>query len=321
MCVISVIVPVYNSGLYLEKSIKSLIKQTIFEQLDVIIIDDGSTDNSLSILQEYASKYNNIKVFHQENAGVSVARNKGIQEAEGEYIAFFDSDDIVEPCHYENLLNIIQSGNYDVGIANYKMVFSDGYIKNRKKRKIKEWNSSEKVVIDFLKGDLICNNPIDKIFTRQAIQNIWFPEGFAVGEDMFFLYEVLKKSKAVKLDSYKSTYHYIFRDQSAMKSPLKDIHLDGIRLSHRMWKNEKKVEVKKYAEANYIHEICKYMNRLFSSKSVCSSEYTDEIIKDLKTYSLLKAIRFMNMKHFVAFFLMKISPRIYSKIYQILRMG
>lgn len=321
MSIISVIVPVYNSEPYLDQSIGSLTKQTIFEELDVIIIDDGSTDNSLKTLSKYAQKFNNIKVIHQENVGVSAARNRGIQEAEGKYITFFDSDDSVESCHYENLLNIIQSGNYDIGIANYKMVFPDGYVKNRKKRKIKEWDSSERAVIDFFKGDLICNNPIDKIFTREVVRDVLFPEGFAVGEDMFFLYEVLKKCKTIKLDSYQSTYNYIFRNQSAMKGSLKDSHLDGIRLSYKIWEKEEEPRVKKYAEANYIHEICKLMNRMICSKSSYSSDYIDEIIKDLKSYSLLNAIRFMNIKHFMAFFLMKTSPNMYSKIYQILRIG
>ena len=87
---ISIIVPVYNCENYLEKSIESLLKQTFFRQLEIILVDDGSTDTSASIMKKYAEKYKNIKVVSQRNSGVSAARNHGIEEATGEYIAFFD---------------------------------------------------------------------------------------------------------------------------------------------------------------------------------------------------------------------------------------
>lgn len=321
MCLISVIMPVYNSESYLRDSMESLIKQTIFGKLEILAIDDGSVDRSLQILLEYSKKYNNIKVFHQENKGVSAARNMGLKNACGQYITFFDSDDKVDDLHVETLLNIVKSGQCDIGIGNYKMIFPDGYIKVRKKRKKKEWNNSREAVIDFFGGELICNNPIDKIFTKEVIGNELFPEGFAIGEDMYFLYKILKKSKKVKLDSFEITYNYIFRENSAMTSDIQDCHLDGIRLAYKIWKDENDMQIKKYAEANYIHEICKFANRIQNTSGEYHSDYFDVVKRDLYKYSIFDAFKYMNKKHFAAFFLMRISPKLYSVVYKVMRIG
>ena len=93
---ISVVVPIYNCASYLDRGIHSLINQTIFNELEIIFINDGSDDNSELILQTYIDKYSNMKLICQKNKGVSAARNRGIEEARGEYIAFFDADDIAE---------------------------------------------------------------------------------------------------------------------------------------------------------------------------------------------------------------------------------
>ena len=97
---ISIIIPVYNVEDYLEDSIKSIISQTIFENLEIILVDDGSIDKSYEIGKKFSEKYKNIKIIKQENKGVSAARNTGLDVASGQYIAFFDSDDQVKPDMY-----------------------------------------------------------------------------------------------------------------------------------------------------------------------------------------------------------------------------
>ena len=93
---ISVIVPVYNCEAYLDESIQSLMQQTYFEHMEIIFIDDGSKDNSTKIISKYTEKHSNMRLIKQTNHGVSAARNRGIEAASGEYIAFFDADDIAE---------------------------------------------------------------------------------------------------------------------------------------------------------------------------------------------------------------------------------
>ena len=110
---ISVIVPVYNIGQYLESSIKSLINQT-YRNIEIILVDDGSVDNSPAICDLYAEKDNRIKVIHQKNKGVSAARNAGMRVATGDYIGFCDGDDVPEVDMFEFLMNIAVKDNAEI---------------------------------------------------------------------------------------------------------------------------------------------------------------------------------------------------------------
>ena len=121
---LSIIVPVYNTEKYLNECIESLINQTLINK-EIILVDDGSRDNSGKICDYYASKYSNIKVIHKENTGLGFTRNSGIEEASGKFITFIDSDDFVEKNYYRKLVNKCESENADIcyanGIINYKM--------------------------------------------------------------------------------------------------------------------------------------------------------------------------------------------------------
>lgn len=125
MLKISIIVPIYNAEDELKKSIDSIINQTI-QDLEIILVDDGSRDNSLLICREYEKKDKRIKVIHQENRGVSVARNKGIDIARGEYIGFVDADDWIESNMYERLLNEAKTTGSDIVMCDATTVYSNG---------------------------------------------------------------------------------------------------------------------------------------------------------------------------------------------------
>ena len=110
---ISVLIPVYNVEQYLERCLDSVMAST-YQQLEIICVDDGSTDRSGMILDRYAAKDNRIKAIHQENTGLSGARNTGLEEASGEYISFIDSDDWIHPCFFEYLMRVMEKENADV---------------------------------------------------------------------------------------------------------------------------------------------------------------------------------------------------------------
>ena len=115
---ISVIVPVYNVENYLPRCLDSIINQT-YTNLEILLVDDGATDNSGKLCDEYAQKDNRIRVFHKENGGVSSARNMGLDNATGEYIAFVDSDDYIDKCMYEIMLNSSVQNNADIVVCGY----------------------------------------------------------------------------------------------------------------------------------------------------------------------------------------------------------
>lgn len=115
---ISVIVPIYNVGTYLEETLNSLVNQTFIDDIEVLMIDDGSTDDSKYIIEKYALDYDNFYAHHKENEGQGVARNLGVYLAKGEYIHFLDADDYVVPNAYEKLFNAASSKNYDFVAVN-----------------------------------------------------------------------------------------------------------------------------------------------------------------------------------------------------------
>ena len=114
---ISVIIPAYNAEKYLNQCLDSIVAQTIFEEIEVIVINDGSTDNTQKIAEDYKKKYSNFKVYSQENKGLSVTRARGIELAQGEYIGWVDADDFIKPNMYEKLLR--EGNGADVVICNY----------------------------------------------------------------------------------------------------------------------------------------------------------------------------------------------------------
>ncbi len=110
---VSIIIPVYNVEKYLKECLNSVVNQTL-KEIEIICVDDGSTDNSLSILEEYAKKDNRINLLKQENSGAGAARNKGLDSARGEYIYFLDSDDFLELNAIEILYNQIAKNQADI---------------------------------------------------------------------------------------------------------------------------------------------------------------------------------------------------------------
>ena len=115
---LSVIVPVYNTVQYLKQCIESIINQT-YRDMEIILVDDGSTDGSGEICDYYAECFDNIQVFHQENSGIVVARKQGILKATGEYIGFVDSDDWIAEDMYETLMNVAEAENSDIVSMGY----------------------------------------------------------------------------------------------------------------------------------------------------------------------------------------------------------
>ena len=318
---ISVIVPVYNCEQYLDKSIQSLINQTIFHHLEIVFVDDGSTDKSAIIIKDYVSRYSNMILIQQKNGGVSSARNRGIKEARGEYIAFFDGDDIADEKLYEILLQLIEKEKADLSCVNYYMCFEDGIKKMHKKKEKKVLNNNE-IMKSYLSENLICTNPFDKLYKTDIAKRISFPEGYAIGEDMYFVFQYLLASNKVSIDTTVSPYLYCIRNNSAMKSKFSHKNFHPIDLAKKMTNFYKITdELYNYAEANYIHEICKTLAIYNQSGCTIYEDTINGYKKIINSYSILNAFNYLSKKHFIALMLMRISPKAYSKIYNFLHIG
>ncbi len=196
MIKVSVVVPVYKSEKSIDKCIKSIINQTITD-IEIILIDDGSPDNSGKICDEYALKDERIKVIHKSNGGVSSARNRGIEEASGEYIVFVDSDDWVEKEYIETLLEIKEKYADSESICSYKVITSD----NETDFSTISFSDNEEVsVIPFNKYmelivHILAQSPWNKLFKRSVINEskIRFDESISLGEDIIFCLDYYNK--------------------------------------------------------------------------------------------------------------------------------
>jgi glycosyltransferase involved in cell wall biosynthesis len=192
----SVIIPVYNKANTVKSSLDSILAQTV-DDFEIVVVDDGSTDS----LNEVLSQYSGIKVVHQANAGVSVARNTGIESAEGEFVCFLDADDLWLPCHLEELLTRInENPEINYFITSHRTVFPDGRI----------MDSSEK--LSALDGEFIISDNLFELLNkfgdsivhtncicvkRESLikRDLWFEPGERIGEDTDMWYRIALREK------------------------------------------------------------------------------------------------------------------------------
>ena len=209
---VSVIIPAYNIEDYIGRCLDSIISQT-YKNLEIIVVDDGSRDHTGEILDNYAKKDRRIKVIHKENGGVSSARNKGIEVAEGDYIGFIDGDDFIEPEMYKILVDLLEEENADIAHCGYQMVFPDrvDYYHNTGKKKIQ---TTEEGLKDLLSGEIIEPGLVNKLYKKELIKNCRLDETVKINEDLLMNYQLFKLSqKSVYYDI--TPYSYMIRSSSA----------------------------------------------------------------------------------------------------------
>lgn len=211
---ISVIVPMYNVEQYIDRSINSLANQT-YKNIEIILVDDGSTDNTLQKAREQQKKYANVNIISQINSGVSRARNMGLNIARGEYIAFCDPDDYMELQQLELMHKISLIDDADIVCTSY-------WINNNALD-----NSNSKHIVDAKKGfkELIVPNSVyggfvwNKLYKRKIIEDVRFDENIKQGEDMVFNFYAFSRANRIAFQGI-SLYHYITRTTSASKKNL-----------------------------------------------------------------------------------------------------
>jgi len=208
---ISVIVPIYNVEKYLNKCIESIINQT-YSELEILLMDDGATDNSGKICDKYAEIDNRIKVIHKVNEGVSRTKNLGMEISTGKYIAFVDGDDSIEPDYFELLYNNIISKSADISILSYNVVREDGshiegaVAENNLKDSEVVVYEGEDIIKELLKQKTI-KNFVCKLYKREVLTD--FPVDINY-EDIVFSFEVMNMAKKVVYMNARK-YNYLKR--------------------------------------------------------------------------------------------------------------
>lgn len=207
---VSVIIPVYNAEKYLNHCINSLLNQTL-DECEFIFINDGSTDKSDQIIGEFAKKDNRILLINQDNQGVSNARNRGLEFAKGEYVAFVDADDFIEKDIYETLYKAAEPNDIDVIISNFESEIEGHKVMTRYPFPVDivlQNDYKEELMLYFMRSDNL-NTACNKIFKNSVIKNykLKFPQKVPLGEDGMFNIRFFGFANTIKYINY-SGYHY-----------------------------------------------------------------------------------------------------------------
>lgn len=214
MDLISVIVPVYKVEKYLDRCVQSIVDQT-YRNLEIILVDDGSPDNCGAMCDAWAEKDSRIKVIHKENGGLSDARNAGMAAATGEYIAFVDSDDWIEPEMYQRLYDALITTDSDIASCGARRVWLDAKpaqeVCATYKDSVLEY---EDIMKAFISSDGVIQTVWDKLYRRNILINVPFPVGM-IHEDEFWSWQVIARAKRV-VTVKESYYNYLQRSSSIM---------------------------------------------------------------------------------------------------------
>ncbi|MGX7112127.1 glycosyltransferase family 2 protein [Gemella cuniculi] len=207
---ISVIVPVYNVEQYLEKCVNSIINQT-YKNLEIILVDDGSTDSSGKICEKLAEKDARIRVIHKENGGLSDARNKGIEVATSNLIGFIDSDDYIDNDMYEILLKNLMDTDADLSMCGHYDVYNnipESQVVNKKTWEL----NSEKAIKMVMKAKILSVTAVNKLYKKSLFSDLKFELG-KIAEDAFIMIRLLDKCEKIVATNEKK-YYYVHRENS-----------------------------------------------------------------------------------------------------------
>lgn len=225
---ITVIIPIYNVGTYVEATIKSLLAQS-YKNIEIILVDDGSTDDSGGVCDKYAERDKRIKVIHKANGGVSSARNVGLEEAKGEYVAFVDGDDIVSADYIKSLYEMLKENDVDMSVQVYYNMFSA-----KKEKSVTENIDRVMSANEFMEFEILgCRDTsvYVKLYRLEIIQsyNIRFDENITNLEDMLFLFQYLSKCNRVFYDTNQVNYYRTIRRDGVVFSKFQEHKLTAFK--------------------------------------------------------------------------------------------
>lgn len=235
---ISIVVPVYNMEKYLHKCVDSLLNQS-YNQLEIILVNDGSTDHSAKICDEFAEKDSRIKVVHRTNGGLSEARNSGLSIFKGEYVTFVDSDDYVRADYVQTLLDLVLNYNVKIAVSQFKYVSNEHIDKDDNDNEKDFFLPTLEALENMFYQDYFDHNATAKLFHRSLFDSLKFPVDLLY-EDMFTTYKILLSSDSGVAVFNKKTYYYLIRSDSIEGAPFSAKKLNSMRFIVDDFENTKK---------------------------------------------------------------------------------
>lgn len=278
---ISIVVPVYNVKIYLEECINSIIVQS-YKNIEIILVDDGSTDESSKMCDEFAKKDNRIKVIHKKNGGLSDARNAGIDIAKGKYICFVDGDDYISKDYIESLYNNLKKYDVDISACGYLEEYDNGKIINRNKKNVKLNLNREDALKYLCIFGYYSNSACNKLFKIELFNDIRFPYG-EIFEDNKTMYKIFDKIKKLYYNS-EEKYYYRQRVGSITKKNNKNVEaINSIKIIYEFIE-KKYPKLLPYAKQNIVFA---YMG-VYNSEIINAIEKQklEKLYTDMKSYKM-----------------------------------
>ncbi|MEH7180548.1 glycosyltransferase [Neobacillus vireti] len=316
MALVSIIVPVFNAEKYLERCIKSIIKQT-YKQIEIILVNDGSTDRSKEICKYYEEALDSISFFTQKNSGPSVARNLGLEKAKGEFVSFIDADDYIEENMIEEMVKSILENKCDLVLCDHNIIKDNFIIK--KSSLFSE--QGKKDVIELRKRLLTTdelNSPCDKLYKMSIINenSIRFPVDIKYGEDTIF--NLMYVDMAMKAYYINKQYYNYVSHQSSSSRKISHDHLDMYFKQY----NIKQLYLEKWNMVNplllkgiillMLSNISAFIFLSVKSKRILENkEFFKAIYTNTQWYDAVQNVRFYDLKliprsyRIIAFFVIK----------------
>lgn len=290
---ICIVIPVYNVEKYVKKCIESVKKQS-YSNIEIILVNDGSTDNSLKVCLECSKDDKRIKVVSKENGGLSDARNFGMNYCSSKLITFIDSDDYVSEDYIKNLYDLMIQYNSDISCTNYIETFEDGTVgKKIKKTIIKKLNPNS-AIIDVLYQKNIANSAWGKLYKFDFFNDIEFPKG-KLCEDLGTFYKLFEKANSIVYSSVQD-YYYLQRGTSIMGSSFNERKLDALEFATDIFERYKNSnEMKKASKSRICAECVNLLNQIPNEKKIIKQEvknvlkkYWISVVFDIKVKLIVK---------------------------------
>lgn len=313
---ITIIVGIYKGEKYLSECLNSIITQD-YENLEIILVNDGSPDNSGKIADFYSNKDSRIKVIHQENKGVSASRNNALEISNGEYVCILDQDDIISNDYITYFYNLIENNKAEIALTPHVDKFSSKPNYNKCKEKIQIWNS-EKAVSEMLFHKIVIS-PWNKMISRKLIMenNIRFNTNFFNGEGFAFSIECFQKANIIAVGNQK-IYHYRVGDPESGASKFKKEWIESSINAQQYIKTKLEIKTKlveKSWEFSNWHTHCDALNLMVGCKVIKENkELYDKLKVICKKNALCALYAPVSFQQKIRGILFKISPYISAKI-------
>lgn len=314
-CLVSIIVPVYNVKDYLGECVDSIIAQD-YSNIEVLLIDDGSTDKSGKMCDEYAQNFAIIKAYHKKNGGLSSARNYGIFHAKGEYYCFIDSDDYISSDFVSTLLQGIECSDSKISSIGYLRFYEDGTKETMVAPNISQYFCGIDAQIHLNQYGYYGVPAWNKLFHRSLFENIIFPEG-RLSEDWYIMYKIIEQAGGIY---FNSAVKYFYRQRQGSITKSSRINTDAAEAAKKVlnyyiekgWSAAIPYAVQSYVMAN-IGIYNAYLIR--DNENAEQTKYRDNVLKVLSCKKMSYAG--MNISRKIQIFLFRHAINIYDMTFKL----